>query len=87
MTEAGKPEDKLVSWWEGAQQTAKDDKGMVDSAVLYGGRRALQLTSYVPLVMAGLYLLLILYFAATGGYKAVHIAPAGPDEIYGGNEH
>ena len=87
LTEAGKPEDKLVSWWEGAQQTAKDDKGMVDSAVLYGGRRALQLTSYVPLVMAGLYLLLILYFAATGGYKAVHIAPAGPDEIYGGNEH
>ena len=87
LTEAGKPEDKLVGWWEGAQQTAQEDKGLVDSAVLYGGRRALQLTSYVPLVMAGLYLLLILYFAATGGYKAVHIAPAGPDEIYGGNEH
>lgn len=87
LTEAGKPEDKLVGWWAEAQQTAKEDKGLVDSAVLYGGRRALQLTSYVPLVMAGLYLLLILYFAATGGYKAVHIAPVGPDEIYGGNEH
>jgi hypothetical protein len=30
---------------------------------------ALQLTAAVPAVMAVLYLLLILYFRATGGYK------------------
>jgi hypothetical protein len=87
LTEAGKPEDKLVGWWNEAKTTAQDDKKLVDGAVLYGGRRALQLTSFVPLVMAGLYLLLILYFRATGGYKVVHIAPGGPDEVYGGSEH
>ncbi|WP_397569408.1 MFS transporter [Schlesneria sp. T3-172] len=86
-TEAGKPQSELVGWWAETQQTATEDKTVVDSAVLYGGRRALQLTSYVPLAMAGGYLLMILYFSATGGYKAVHISPVGADEIYGGNEH
>ena len=87
LTKAGKPEDKLVGWWADAEKSAKDDKGLVDNAVLYGGRRALYLTSFVPLVMAGLYLLLILYFQATGGYKVVHLAPGGADEVYGGSEH
>lgn len=63
----------LQSWWETSKATAADDKKVVDEATLFGGKRALILTSYVPLVMAGLYLLLILYFKATGGYKAVHI--------------
>ena len=35
---------------------------------------ALKLTSYVPLVMAGLYLLLLLYFKTQGGYKQVHVS-------------
>ena len=87
LVEAGKPEDKLVGWWSEAEKTSAEDKGLVDGAVLYGGRRALQLTSYVPAVMAVLYLILILYFRATGGYKVVHLAGAGPDETYGGNEH
>jgi hypothetical protein len=73
--EKGK-DDKLQSlaqWWSEAEKTKADDKKIVDGAALFGGRMALLLTSYVPLVMAGLYLLLILYFKATGGYKAVHI--------------
>lgn len=54
------------------EDPAKDNKP-VREAVLYGGQEALKLTSYVPATMAVLYLLLILYFRATGGYKAVHI--------------
>ncbi len=34
---------------------------------------ALKLTSYVPLTMAAVYLLLMLYFKAIGGYKALHV--------------
>ena len=80
LTAANKPEDKLTGWWGEAQKTAGDDKKFVDGAELYGGRRALQLTSYVPLTMAGLYLLLILAFQAAGGYKAVHIGAEPPSE-------
>jgi MFS family permease len=70
---AGKPEDELTEWWANAQTTSVEDKKLVDEAVLYGGRQALKITSYVPAVMAGLFLLLILIFQAFGGYKAVHI--------------
>ena len=34
---------------------------------------ALKLTAYVPATMAVCYLLLILYFKARGGYKAVNV--------------
>ena len=50
----------------------KKDKPLIVEANLHGGRMALNLTSYVPLTMAALYLLLILYFKSIGGYKAVH---------------
>lgn len=63
----------LNAWWSEASATAGEDKGPVMQAGLYGGKRALQLTSFVPLTMAALYLLLLLYFKATGGYKALHI--------------
>jgi MFS family permease len=68
-----KLEQELNSWWNEAQQTSSTDKPLVDEAVIDGGRQALKLTSYVPLTMAALYLLLILAFKAAGGYKAVHI--------------
>lgn len=87
LKKEGKSEDPLAGWWADAKTTAVEDKKLVDGAVLYGGRQALKLTSIVPLVMAGAYLLLILYFRATGGYKAVQLAPGGPDEVYGGSEH
>ncbi|WP_010585233.1 MFS transporter [Schlesneria paludicola] len=74
LRDANKPEEKLTPWWAEAQKTAAEDKQLVDKAVLHGGRRALQLTSYVPLTMAGLYLFLIICFQCAGGYKAVHIA-------------
>ncbi|MFM9984193.1 MAG: hypothetical protein ACKVOK_03125, partial [Flavobacteriales bacterium] len=67
----------LVACWNSANGSADADKKLVDEAALHGGRTALKLTSYVPLAMAGLYLLLILYFKAKGGYKAVHIEGQG----------
>ncbi|MBC8114929.1 MAG: MFS transporter [Candidatus Saccharimonas sp.] len=66
--------DALAAWWADATTSATEDKKSVQTAGLHGGRMALTLTSYVPLVMAVLYLLLILYFKAIGGYKAVHLA-------------
>ena len=38
---------------------------------------ALQLTAAIPATMAILYLALILYFRAKGGYKQVHIEGSG----------
>jgi len=51
----------------------------VRDAVIHGGRMSLKWTALVPLTMAALYLVLILYFKAKGGYKAVHIGGSGHD--------
>jgi MFS family permease len=65
---------KLHDWWtKQAQPKAADDKGPVEAATIYGGRKALEITAYVPATMAVLYLLLLLYFRATGGYKQIEI--------------
>jgi MFS family permease len=65
---------ELAKWWGDASKTAEQDKAPVTAAALHGGRMALKLTSFVPLIMALIYLLLILYFKATGGYKAIHVS-------------
>jgi MFS family permease len=72
---------KLAAWWEASKGTADQDKPLVQKAGVYGGQTALKLTAYVPMAMAVLYLLLILYFKATGGYKALHVTE---DEVRGG---
>ena len=75
---------KLAEWWETAGEPHMDtDKKPVDAAGLFGGRMALQFTAAVPAVMAVLYLLLILYFKATGGYtKEVVLTTAAPASEY-----
>jgi MFS family permease len=70
-------QERLVQWWEGAKPTAEADKKLVVQASLHGGRTALKLTSFVPLAMAIIYLGLILYFKARGGYSQVHIEGSG----------
>jgi MFS family permease len=74
----------LSAWWSEAKEFAAKDKPLVTEAGLYGGRMALKLTSYVPLAMAVVYLLLIVYFLAQGGYKAIqvheHAAEPRPEE-------
>jgi MFS family permease len=43
-------------------------------------RRTLRIDSFIPITMAGIYLLLFLYFKTIGGYKPVHLA----EELTGG---
>ena len=64
----------LADWWSTAKLTADADKKPVGNAGVYGGKMALKLTAYVPATMALCYLLLILYFKARGGYKALNVA-------------
>ncbi len=54
-----------------ADRTA--DQKAVHEADLHGGRMALKTTALVPTTMAILILCIILYFKATGGYKALHV--------------
>lgn len=66
----------LSTWWDGVKANAETDKKPVQEAGVVGGQMALKLTAYVPMVMAVLYLLLILYFKSRGGYKALHVGDA-----------
>jgi MFS family permease len=77
----GKVEEKLENgllaqkkWWdtEGKPNFENDSKKLAD-ARLFGPKQALLYTAGVPAALAVGFLLLILYFAATGGYKQVHI--------------
>jgi MFS family permease len=72
---------KLAAWWETTRGNAEQDKTPIQKAGVFGGQMALKLTAYIPMAMAVLYLLLILYFKATGGYKALHVSE---DEVRGG---
>jgi len=49
------------------------DEMQVRNAVIYGGRMSLKWTALVPAIMALGYLALIIYFRASGGYKAVRL--------------
>ena len=49
----------------------------VHQASIEGDRRTLKADSVIPAIMAGIYLLLLLYFKFTGGYKAVTIEEEG----------
>jgi MFS family permease len=66
---AVKNQQELVAWWDKAQTSASQDKPIVTDASLYGSRMALKLTAAVPATMAVIYLLMMLYFKARGGYK------------------
>lgn len=63
----------LNDWWSTAKSTAETDKKPVAEAGVYGGKKALELTAYVPATMAVCYLLLILFFKSKGGYKALNV--------------
>ena len=66
--------EALAAWWDKAKSTAGEDGPPVTAASLEGGRMALRVTAAVPALMALLYLALILYFKARGGYKALNVA-------------
>lgn len=77
----------LKSWWEreGRPNFAADHKPL-EEARTYGAKTALMYTAAIPAALAVGFLLLILYFAATGGYKPVELtthAPRDPRDKYG----
>ncbi len=55
---------------------AATDVPAVKSSNLNGGRKALELTAYVPAAMAVGFLILLLYFKATGGYRVISLEEA-----------
>ena len=59
--------------------TATDEQKKVAAADIEGDRRTLRTDSFIPAVMAGIYLILLLYFKSIGGYKAIkiHEQPTG----------
>jgi hypothetical protein len=70
---------KLHDWWEkDGKPNYERDKQPLMEAKLYGAKTALLYTAAVPAVLALGFLLLIVYFAATGGYKQVHLEDTHP---------
>ena len=66
--------EKLNDWFQNVEKPHVDaDKSIVQAADIYGGRSALKVTSAIPVGMAAGFLLLVLYFIAKGGYKAIHL--------------
>jgi hypothetical protein len=73
----------LNRWWRmQGQPNAEADKDNISASQVEGGKQALLWTALVPIAMAACYLLLVAIFAATGGYKQIHIAEdeVGPTE-------
>jgi hypothetical protein len=78
--------EKRLRWWqtEGEPNAATDFPKIRDARLL-GGKTALTWTAAVPATMALCYLLLIIYFAARGGYKAeVLVGHQAVDEEFTG---
>lgn len=68
----------LMAWWEkDGKPNFEADQKPLNEAIDYGDRKALLWTAAVPAVLAVGFLLLLLYFAATGGYKQVHLDSRG----------
>jgi MFS family permease len=62
-------------WWElQGKPNAPVDTEPVSDARLFGGRQALIYTAVVPAAMAVGYLLLLLYFRISGGYRQIHLS-------------
>jgi MFS family permease len=59
---------------QAAATKTPDQQAVVDASIA-GDRKTLKADSFIPAAMAAIYLLVLLYFKAAGGYKAVHIDP------------
>jgi MFS family permease len=85
----GDVEAKLANLRDEATKAGGDPASAVDKltpperavheAGLAGDRRTLKADSFIPLTMAVIYLLILLYFKTIGGYKPVHIVK--PEEM------
>ena len=57
-----------------AEQRTPEQKAVAEASIA-GDRKTLKADSFIPATMAAIYLLLLFYFKAIGGYKTVHIVP------------
>jgi MFS family permease len=81
--------EKRLKWWkEQGQPNAEKDFPIIKSGQFLGGKQALTWTAAVPAMLAVGFLILIVYFKATGGYKAeVLVGHKAEDEKFtGGTE-
>lgn len=75
----------LIADYQVLRAHAAEDYEPVKEAGFHGAQMALKLTAYVPAAMAVGYLILVLYFAARGGYKQEHLhEPSAEGEEYTG---
>jgi hypothetical protein len=70
---------KRLHWWDTeGRPHFEEDKGPLMDARLYGAKTALLYTAFVPLALAVGFMILIVYFYLTGGYKQVHLDETHP---------
>jgi len=67
LAKAGSPDPKAA-----LEKLSPDERAVFDASIA-GDRRTLIADAFIPATMAVIYLGLLLYFAAIGGYKPVHI--------------
>ena len=63
---------KLAEAKEAKERT--DAHKAIVAADQTGDRKTLKADSFIPIIMAGIYLVLLIYFKTIGGYKVVHLA-------------
>ncbi len=73
-------DEPIAAWWRHNVQSADKDLKPIDAALIHGGQMAFLLTALVPATSAVLYLLLIVYFKMTGGYKRLALEPHAPHD-------
>ncbi len=59
-----------------ATKRTPEQKAVAEASIA-GDRKTLKADAFIPATMAAIYLLLLIYFKAIGGYKTVHIAENG----------
>jgi hypothetical protein len=57
---------------QGAENPTPDQTAVAEASIV-GDRKTLKVDSFIPAIMAAIYLLLMLYFKSIGGYKAKSI--------------
>jgi MFS family permease len=72
FTEVDAIDGKMLEDAHKAKERTPEQQDLV-AANEAGDRKTLAVDSYIPLTMAGIYLLMLLYFRAKGGYKALSL--------------
>src|SRR5262249_42238368 len=72
---------KLAAAQKADTATRTPEQKAVVEASIAGDRKTLRADSFIPAAMAAIYLVLLIYFKAIGGYKAVHLAGTSAEAV------